>query len=112
MMLSARRSVLLQSNLHFKAFVIPKSSTCRGHARCLSSLAVIEQRDGNIKNASLSAITAAQNLGGSVTALVAGGDVQSVAETVAKVKGVNKVIVINNTAYEKVHGARICGVQD
>lgn len=102
-MLSARRSVLLQSKSHFKALVNPKPSTCRGYARCLSSLAIVEQRDGNLKNASLSAITAAQKLGGSVTALVAGADVQPVAETVAKVKGVNKVIVVNNSAYEKVH---------
>ncbi|KAG5302573.1 electron transfer flavoprotein alpha-subunit [Histoplasma capsulatum] len=41
-------------------------------SRLLSTLAVLEQRDGKIQGSSLSAITAAQKLGGSVTAFVAG----------------------------------------
>lgn len=71
-------------------------------ARLLSSLAVLEQKDGALNHASLSAITAAQKLGGPVTALVAGSNIRSVANQVAKVEGLQKVIAIDNAAYDKV----------
>jgi electron transfer flavoprotein alpha subunit len=65
-------------------------------------LAVLEQRDGKLNIGSLSAITAAQKLGGSITAFVAGGNIKSVAEEAAKVGGIEKVISVDNAAYEKV----------
>jgi len=49
----------------------------------------------------LAAVTAAQKLGGPITAFVAGGGVKSLAEQVAKVKGVEKVIYVDNAAYDK-----------
>jgi electron transfer flavoprotein alpha subunit len=66
------------------------------------TLAVLEQRDGKLNPASLSAITAGTKLGGSITAFVAGSGVKSVADEAAKVKGVEKVIYVENGAYEKV----------
>lgn len=73
-----------------------------GLARLLSSLAVLEQKDGKIITGSLGAVTAAQKLGGSITAFLAGSNIRSVAESVARVQGVEKVIAVDNDAYDKV----------
>ncbi|EED15641.1 electron transfer flavoprotein alpha subunit, putative [Talaromyces stipitatus ATCC 10500] len=70
--------------------------------RLLSTLAVLEQRDGKLSSASLSAIAAAQKLGGSVTGFVAGDGVKSSAAVeAAKIKGLEKVVAVENAAYEK-----------
>lgn len=53
-----------------------------------------------MNTSSLGAITAAQKIGGSVHGFVAGP--KPVAETVAKVKGLEKVLMVDNTAYDKV----------
>ncbi len=71
-------------------------------ARLLSSLAVLEQREGQLQNASLGAVTAASKLGGSITGLVAGSGINSVAEAAAKVNGLDKVMMIENGAYDRV----------
>lgn len=71
-------------------------------ARLLSSLAVLEQRDGRLNHGSLGAVTAAQKLGGSITAFVAGGNIKAVAEEAAKVAGIEKIIAVDNAAYDKV----------
>jgi electron transfer flavoprotein alpha subunit len=71
------------------------------HKRLLASLAVLEQKDGVLNHGSLSAITAAKKLGGSIHGFVAGTDVKNVAQEVAKVEGVDKIIVVENEAYEK-----------
>jgi electron transfer flavoprotein alpha subunit len=62
---------------------------------------VLEQRDGNLNVSSLSSITAAQKLGGSVTAIVAGAGTKAVAEAAAKVRGVEKVLYVDNGLYDK-----------
>lgn len=71
-------------------------------SRLLSTLAVLEQRDGKLNHGSLSAITAAQKLGGSITGFIAGGNIKGVAEEAAKVGGIEKVVAVDNDAYEKV----------
>ena len=76
-------------------------------ARLLSSLAVLEQREGKLNGGSLGTVTAAQKLGGPITAFVAGTNIKAVAEEVAKVAGVEKVIAVENVAYDKVCG-RMC----
>ncbi|KAL4892469.1 ribosomal protein L1p/L10e family-domain-containing protein [Aspergillus ambiguus] len=71
-------------------------------ARLLSTLAVLEQRDGKLQGSSLSAIAAAQKLGGSVTAFVAGNAVKGTsAAEAAKIKGLDKVVAVESEAYEK-----------
>ncbi|ODM20105.1 putative electron transfer flavoprotein subunit alpha, mitochondrial [Aspergillus cristatus] len=71
-------------------------------ARLLSTLAVLEQRDGKLQQSSLSAVAAAQKLGGSVTAFVAGKGVKGTAAAeAAKIKGLEKVVAVDNEAYEK-----------
>lgn len=71
-------------------------------ARLLSSLAVLEQRDGALQNSSLCAITAAQKLGNSITGFIAGSNIKALAEAAAKVKGVEKIITVENSAYDRV----------
>ncbi|KAK8159603.1 electron transfer flavoprotein-like protein subunit alpha [Phyllosticta citrichinensis] len=70
-------------------------------ARLLSTLALLEQRDGKLNHGSLTAVSAAQKLGGPVTAFIAGNNVKPVAEQAAKIKGLEKVVYVDNAAYEK-----------
>lgn len=76
----------------------PPSSILR---RLLSSLALLEQREGKLNVASLAAVTAAQKLGGTVTGFVAGKEGKAVAEELAKIKGIDRVVYVENEAYDK-----------
>jgi electron transfer flavoprotein alpha subunit len=69
-------------------------------ARLASTLAILEQREGNLNTSSLGAVTAGQKVGGPVHGFVAGP--KSVAEAAAKVKGLEKVLMVDNSAYDKV----------
>ncbi|KAI9167269.1 putative electron transfer flavoprotein subunit alpha [Paramyrothecium foliicola] len=69
--------------------------------RLLSTLAVLEQKDGQLNHGSLSAFTAAKKLGGTVHGFIAGANVKAAAEQAAKIDGVEKIITIDNAAYEK-----------
>lgn len=70
-------------------------------ARLLSSLAVLEQREGKLNVGSLGTVTAAQKLGGPITAFIAGSNIKAVAEEAAKVSGIEKIIAVDNAAYDK-----------
>lgn len=71
-------------------------------ARLLSTLAVLEQRDGKLQNSSFAAIAAAQKLGGPITAFVVGSGVKGTsAAEAAKIKDLAKVVAVENDAYEK-----------
>jgi electron transfer flavoprotein alpha subunit len=70
--------------------------------RLLSTLAVLEQKDGQLNHSSLSAFTAAKKLGGTVHGFIAGSNIKPVAEEIAKAEGVEKIIAVDNAAYEKV----------
>ncbi len=70
--------------------------------RLVSTLAVLEQRDGKLNHGSLSAITAAKALGGPIHGFVAGSNIKPAAEEAAKVDGVEKIVAVENEAYEKV----------
>lgn len=75
-------------------------SSCLRHQ--LSTLAILEHRDGQLNAGSLSAVAAAQKLGGSVHGFVAGGHATAAAQAAAKLEGVEKIISVNNSAYDKV----------
>ena len=62
---------------------------------------MLEQRDGQLNHASLSAVTAAQKIGASITGIVAGSSIKLVAEAAAKVKGIEKIIMVDNADYDK-----------
>ena len=71
-------------------------------ARLLSTLAILEHRAGQISSASLPAVTAAAQLGGPVTAFLAGTDAPSVAAQAAALAGITSVLHVANPAYDKV----------
>ncbi|OMJ16773.1 putative electron transfer flavoprotein subunit alpha, mitochondrial [Smittium culicis] len=73
----------------------------------LSSLVFIEHKNKKIDNATLSTITAAKQLGGEVSAIVAGSDASEVAIAVSKLNGVDKVFVANNAAFDNNHAEAI-----
>lgn len=76
-------------------------------SRLLSTLAILEQRNGKLQQSSLSAITAAKKLGGSVSAFVAGSGVKGASgaatEVAAGVDGLERVIAVENGAYDRVN---------
>ena len=58
------------------------------------------QHDNNaLDQSTLSTITAATNIGGDISVLVAGSGCQRVADEVASVAGVSKVLIADNEAY-------------
>ncbi|KAI4221101.1 MAG: hypothetical protein L6R36_007138 [Xanthoria steineri] len=69
--------------------------------RFLCSLTVLEQKNGKLDSSSLSAVTAAQEIGGSIVGFVAGSEIRAVAEQASQVKGLDKVIMVENGSYEK-----------
>jgi electron transfer flavoprotein alpha subunit len=103
-MLSAGRrvfSALARPTLRDATTLPPFARSPAAVRRLLSALAILEQRDGKLNTGSLSAVTAAQKLGGSVHGFLAGGNLQSVASEAAKIEGVDKIIVVDNAAYDK-----------
>ena len=65
----------------------------------MKTLVLVEHDDGQLKDATLAAVTAASKLG-EVHLVVAGSDVGSVAEQASKIAGVGKVHVADDPAYE------------
>ena len=64
------------------------------------SILVLAEHDNHIlKDATLSAVTAAGQLGGEVHVLVAGHDARAVADAAAQVAGVAKVLLADDAAY-------------
>ena len=102
MLLGSRCSLFRQAQNGLRNVRFCNVNQKSAFARLLSSLAVLEQREGKLNHASLSAITAAQKLGGPITGFIAGSGVRAVAEDAAKVKGLEKIILIENGAYDKV----------
>ncbi|KAL5117833.1 Electron transfer flavoprotein alpha-subunit [Pleosporales sp. CAS-2024a] len=70
-------------------------------ARLASTLAVLEQKDAKLQPASLAAITAGTKIGGPITAFVAGSGAKSVAKEIGTAKGIEKVVYVDNGAYDK-----------
>ncbi|CAO3630156.1 unnamed protein product [Cunninghamella echinulata] len=66
-----------------------------------NTLLFVEHKDGAITGATLNALTAANKLGGSVTALVAGDAPEAVAKAIGEYNGVSKVLTASDAAYEK-----------
>ncbi|ORZ11068.1 hypothetical protein BCR42DRAFT_379966 [Absidia repens] len=66
-----------------------------------NTLLFVEHKDGVISNATLNALTAANQLGGSVTALVAGDAPDAIAKSIGDYQGVSKVLTATDASYEK-----------
>ena len=79
--------------------VLPRSTFA---SRLASTLAILEERNGELQPSALNVITAAKKIGGEVTAFVAGTSAKEVADQAAKVEGVDKVVYVKNGLYDKV----------
>ncbi|KAF2004567.1 electron transfer flavo protein-like protein subunit alpha [Amniculicola lignicola CBS 123094] len=97
----ARKSALRQARTQLRLSQATPISQHSALARLLSTLAVLEQKDGKLNTSSLAAVTAGTKLGGSVTAFVAGSGVKSVADQTAKAQGIEKIIYVENGAYDR-----------
>ena len=80
---------------------IPRLSRDAAIRRLLSTLAILEQRDGKLNMSSLASISAAQKLGGSIHGFVAGGNIKQVADEASKVEGLEKVVFVENSDYDR-----------
>lgn len=80
---------------------VPLRSFSTSSSRFANTLLFVEHKNGSINPASLSALTAAQKLGGEVHALVTGSaeHAKAVADAAAKVSGVSKVLVSTSDAF-------------
>ncbi|PJE55496.1 electron transfer flavoprotein subunit alpha/FixB family protein [Marinomonas polaris] len=67
----------------------------------MSILLIAEHDNSTLNPATLSAVTAASQLGCDISILVAGSGCQSVADEAAKVMGISKVLLADNACYEK-----------
>ena len=101
MFLAASRSVMWQARVHSASARTLSQAQRRLYNRLLSTLAILEQREGQLQNGSLSAVTAAKKLGGSITGFVAGSGIKSVVEEAAKIEGLEKIVTVENGAYDK-----------
>ncbi|MCJ1309289.1 Electron transfer flavoprotein alpha-subunit [Agyrium rufum] len=90
-----------RSSSRLSSFTSPTFAQQSLLERLLSTLAILEQREGKLNHASLSAVTAAQKLGGSIVGIVAGSNIKSIAEEAAKVDGVEKILMAENGDYDK-----------
>eukprot|EP00127_Corallochytrium_limacisporum_P004198 Clim_evm143s157 gene=Clim_evmTU143s157 len=68
--------------------------------RFASSLVYVEHNNDKIASGTLNTVTAATKVGGSVTALVVGSKASGIAEQAAKIAGVEKVIAVEDAAFE------------
>lgn len=66
----------------------------------MSNLVIAEHDNGQLNVATLNSVTAAQQIGGDIDILIAGEGCQAVAEQAAKIAGISKVIVADDSAYE------------
>ena len=105
-MLAATRTVLSRYPTRARVPSLLHSQSQLRH-RLQSTLAILEQRNGQLVNGTLSAFAAAKGLGGPVHGFVAGASVSGPAQEASKVEGVEKVIAIENAAYEKVRQEEI-----
>ena len=65
----------------------------------MSILILADHHDGHLAGATAHVVTAAQQIGGDIDILIAGQDVQAVAEQAAKLDGVARVCVADNAVY-------------
>jgi len=66
----------------------------------MAILILAEHADGQLKAATLNAVTAASQIGGEIHLLVAGSGLGAVAEAAAQIAGLAKVLVADDAAYE------------
>ncbi|KAJ1644484.1 Electron transfer flavoprotein alpha-subunit [Coemansia asiatica] len=88
----ARGSALKQLSTQGRLYAVQRSG--------LSSLVFVETKGSGIEEGALNAISAARKLSGPVTAVVAGSEADAAAKTVAKIEGVDKVVVAKDAMFD------------
>ncbi|KAJ1892619.1 Electron transfer flavoprotein alpha-subunit [Kickxella alabastrina] len=88
----ARNSILKQHNTLGRFYAVQRSG--------LSSLVFVETKGSGFEEGALNAITAARKISGPVTAVVAGSEADVVAKAIAKIEGVDKVIVAKDAIFD------------
>ncbi|XP_043213211.1 electron transfer flavoprotein subunit alpha, mitochondrial-like [Amphibalanus amphitrite] len=78
--------------------------------RFQSTLVVAEHADSKLSAATLSAVTAAKQVGHEITCIVAGADCKQVAAELSKVGGVSKLLVAEDAALEGLLPERVAPV--
>lgn len=68
--------------------------------RNASTLVLVDHDNISMNALTLSAVTAAQQIGGDITCLVAGTNVASVVEEVSKINGISKILVAQDDVYK------------
>jgi|TARA_B100001093_G_C26842619_1_gene1021282 electron transfer flavoprotein alpha subunit len=66
----------------------------------MSILVIAEHDNSVIKGATLNTVTAANNIDGDVTLLVAGNDISSVVDQAKTISGINKILICDNDLYK------------
>ncbi|KAJ9636716.1 Electron transfer flavoprotein alpha-subunit [Coniosporium tulheliwenetii] len=98
---TARHTALRHARSQLRIARPPTAPQLSALARLLSTLAILEHREGKLNVSSLASVSAAQKLGEPVTGFVAGSNAKAVAEEAAKVEGIDKIIYVENGAYDK-----------
>ena len=93
-------SSIVSSKIIQKFKIFQASGPLRQLLRNQSTLVVAEHTGDNLLQNTRHAITAAKQLGGDISCLVAGPKCAGAAAEVAKIEGVTKVIVAENAAFE------------
>jgi len=75
-----------------------------------STLVIADHNNSELNPNTLSAVTAAQKLGGEIHVLVAGKDCEAVSESVKAVSGVSKVLISTSDEYEHPLGESLCNL--
>lgn len=76
----------------------------------MSILVFAEHDNSSLKQATLSVLAAAREIGGDIDVLVAGENCGAVAEQAAKAEGVNKVLVADNAVYGHFLAENLAGL--
>ncbi|MFV5533199.1 FAD-binding protein [Acinetobacter pittii] len=76
----------------------------------MSILVIADHNNQVLNGATLNVVAAAQKIGGDITVLVAGSGAQAVADAAAKVAGVSKVLLADNTAYANQLAENVAGL--
>jgi len=88
---------MLSAAVHQRNGVFRLASTLR---RLQSTLVIAEHNNEKLNPATLNTITAAKQLGGDVSCLVAGSGCAQVAAELSKVSGVGKIMLADNAAFK------------
>ncbi len=78
--------------------------------RFASTLVVAEHSNGKLSDQTLAVVTAAKNVGGDITILVAGSNSDDISKQASTVSGVSKVLSASDPAYDNAVAENVAGL--